>query len=265
MASCSAYACGFHKADPFPLPPMQDYNDEIRQAQLQELTYLNGGSENADVPVVRGKSALRTRGVPAPTISRWAQRADGPWLWLAEGGAIAVLMLPFPGDGSASVPGFPFIAASVLPHPTQPSLPAPIQSEGPSSVRSDVLPPGLTSLSGFPCSWKKAHTSDVRSRHLALPHPIFPPAPSHSGHTGPKPFCSSNGPGCLLPSPLHSVPSGSACSPGVQLLLLALHSPPTEPPPMAVPGPALLTAPCLGCSVAFTEWNLPLYLFTFHW
>ncbi|XP_036904492.1 KH domain-containing, RNA-binding, signal transduction-associated protein 3 isoform X3 [Sturnira hondurensis] len=47
-----------------------DYNDEIRQAQLQELTYLNGGSENADVPVVRGKSALRTRGVPTPTISR---------------------------------------------------------------------------------------------------------------------------------------------------------------------------------------------------
>ncbi|XP_054446080.1 KH domain-containing, RNA-binding, signal transduction-associated protein 3 isoform X4 [Pteronotus mesoamericanus] len=47
-----------------------DYNDEIRQAQLQELTYLNGGSENADVPVVRGKSALRTRGVPTPTITR---------------------------------------------------------------------------------------------------------------------------------------------------------------------------------------------------
>ncbi|KAK7813336.1 hypothetical protein U0070_015533 [Myodes glareolus] len=47
-----------------------DYNDEIRQAQLQELTYLNGGSENADVPVVRGKSTLRTRGVTTPAISR---------------------------------------------------------------------------------------------------------------------------------------------------------------------------------------------------
>ncbi|CDQ75085.1 unnamed protein product [Oncorhynchus mykiss] len=32
-----------------------DYNDEIRQAQLQELTYLNGGSEDAKVPAVRGK------------------------------------------------------------------------------------------------------------------------------------------------------------------------------------------------------------------
>ncbi|MBV96297.1 KH domain-containing, RNA-binding, signal transduction-associated protein 3, partial [Eschrichtius robustus] len=47
-----------------------DYNDEIRQAQLQELTYLNGGSENADVPVVRGKPTLRTRGVPTPAITR---------------------------------------------------------------------------------------------------------------------------------------------------------------------------------------------------
>ncbi|XP_048214405.1 KH domain-containing, RNA-binding, signal transduction-associated protein 3 [Perognathus longimembris pacificus] len=47
-----------------------DYNDEIRQAQLQELTYLNGGSENADVPVVRGKPALRTRGVATPAVTR---------------------------------------------------------------------------------------------------------------------------------------------------------------------------------------------------
>lgn len=49
---------------------VQDYNDEIRQAQLQELTYLNGGSENADVPVVRGKSTLRTRGVTTTAITR---------------------------------------------------------------------------------------------------------------------------------------------------------------------------------------------------
>nr|XP_023401802.1 KH domain-containing, RNA-binding, signal transduction-associated protein 3 isoform X2 [Loxodonta africana] len=48
----------------------KDYNDEIRQAQLQELTYLNGGSENADVPVVRGKAPLRTRGVPTPAVTR---------------------------------------------------------------------------------------------------------------------------------------------------------------------------------------------------
>lgn len=45
---------------------VQDYNDEIRQAQLQELTYLNGGSEDAKVPSVRGKSAARGRGTPAP-------------------------------------------------------------------------------------------------------------------------------------------------------------------------------------------------------
>ncbi|XP_029514282.1 KH domain-containing, RNA-binding, signal transduction-associated protein 3-like isoform X1 [Oncorhynchus nerka] len=44
-----------------------DYNDEIRQAQLQELTYLNGGSEDAKVPAVRGKlPAARGRGTPAP-------------------------------------------------------------------------------------------------------------------------------------------------------------------------------------------------------
>ncbi|XP_005754117.1 KH domain-containing, RNA-binding, signal transduction-associated protein 3 [Pundamilia nyererei] len=44
----------------------KDYNDEIRQAQLQELTYLNGGSEDAKVPSVRGKSAARGRGTPVP-------------------------------------------------------------------------------------------------------------------------------------------------------------------------------------------------------
>uniref|UniRef100_A0A8C6MDH5 KH RNA binding domain containing, signal transduction associated 3 n=1 Tax=Nothobranchius furzeri TaxID=105023 RepID=A0A8C6MDH5_NOTFU len=44
----------------------KDYNDEIRQAQLQELTYLNGGSEDAKVPSVRGKSSTRGRGTPVP-------------------------------------------------------------------------------------------------------------------------------------------------------------------------------------------------------
>lgn len=58
----------------------QDYNDEIRQAQLQELTYLNGGSENADAPVARGKTALRARGAPAPAVTRWARhRPRAPW------------------------------------------------------------------------------------------------------------------------------------------------------------------------------------------
>uniref|UniRef100_A0A4W5QEW2 Uncharacterized protein n=1 Tax=Hucho hucho TaxID=62062 RepID=A0A4W5QEW2_9TELE len=49
-----------------------DYNDEIRQAQLQELTYLNGGSEDAKVPAVRGKlPAARGRGTPAPGPIRY--------------------------------------------------------------------------------------------------------------------------------------------------------------------------------------------------
>ncbi|KAJ4922398.1 hypothetical protein JOQ06_013957, partial [Pogonophryne albipinna] len=47
-----------------------DYNDEIRQAQLQELTFLNGGSEDAKVPSVRGKSAVRARGTPVPGLPR---------------------------------------------------------------------------------------------------------------------------------------------------------------------------------------------------
>lgn len=50
---------------------LQDYNDEIRQAQLQELTYLNGGSEDAKVPAVRGKPVARGRGTPAPGPLRY--------------------------------------------------------------------------------------------------------------------------------------------------------------------------------------------------
>uniref|UniRef100_A0A6I8NKF3 KH RNA binding domain containing, signal transduction associated 3 n=1 Tax=Ornithorhynchus anatinus TaxID=9258 RepID=A0A6I8NKF3_ORNAN len=48
----------------------KDYNDEIRQAQLQELTYLNGGSESTEVPLARGKPLLRARGGPAPVLTR---------------------------------------------------------------------------------------------------------------------------------------------------------------------------------------------------
>lgn len=50
---------------------VQDYNDEIRQAQLQELTYLNGGSEDAKVPAARGKTSTRGRGTPAPGPHRY--------------------------------------------------------------------------------------------------------------------------------------------------------------------------------------------------
>ncbi|XP_032466171.1 KH domain-containing, RNA-binding, signal transduction-associated protein 3 isoform X1 [Phocoena sinus] len=65
-----AYARMGHALEEIKKFLIPDYNDEIRQAQLQELTYLNGGSENTDVPVVRGKPTLRTRGVPTPAITR---------------------------------------------------------------------------------------------------------------------------------------------------------------------------------------------------
>eukprot|EP00069_Balaena_mysticetus_P006866 bmy_18912T0 len=61
-----AYARMGHALEEIKKFPIPDYNDEIRQAQLQEVTYLNGGPENADVPVV----TLRTRGVPTPAITR---------------------------------------------------------------------------------------------------------------------------------------------------------------------------------------------------
>ncbi|XP_058132066.1 KH domain-containing, RNA-binding, signal transduction-associated protein 3 isoform X3 [Dasypus novemcinctus] len=65
-----AYARMGHALEEIKKFLIPDYNDEIRQAQLQELTYLNGGSENADVPVVRGKPPLRTRGVPSTAVTR---------------------------------------------------------------------------------------------------------------------------------------------------------------------------------------------------
>ncbi|KAJ6661543.1 hypothetical protein lerEdw1_014453 [Lerista edwardsae] len=65
-----AYARMGHALEEIKKFLIPDYNDEIRQAQLQELTYLNGGSENAEVPVIRGKPPLRARGVPAPALAR---------------------------------------------------------------------------------------------------------------------------------------------------------------------------------------------------
>ncbi|XP_011515101.1 KH domain-containing, RNA-binding, signal transduction-associated protein 3 isoform X7 [Homo sapiens] len=73
-----AYARMGHALEEIKKFLIPDYNDEIRQAQLQELTYLNGGSENADVPVVRGKPTLRTRGVPAPAITRIPAQNEYP-------------------------------------------------------------------------------------------------------------------------------------------------------------------------------------------
>lgn len=67
-----AYARMGHALEEIKKFLIPDYNDEIRQAQLQELTYLNGGSENEDVPVVvvRGKQSVRARGAPATALSR---------------------------------------------------------------------------------------------------------------------------------------------------------------------------------------------------
>ncbi|XP_045874838.1 KH domain-containing, RNA-binding, signal transduction-associated protein 3 isoform X2 [Meles meles] len=73
-----AYARMGHALEEIKKFLIPDYNDEIRQAQLQELTYLNGGSENADVPVVRGKPTLRTRGVPTPSITRTMMMGTAP-------------------------------------------------------------------------------------------------------------------------------------------------------------------------------------------
>ncbi|XP_075437937.1 KH domain-containing, RNA-binding, signal transduction-associated protein 3 [Ascaphus truei] len=65
-----AYARMGHALEEIKKFLIPDYNDEIRHAQLQELTYLNGESEDAEVPVVRGKPPLRARGVPVPSMAR---------------------------------------------------------------------------------------------------------------------------------------------------------------------------------------------------
>ncbi|KAK9403022.1 KH domain-containing RNA-binding signal transduction-associated protein 3 [Crotalus adamanteus] len=65
-----AYARMGHALEEIKKFLIPDYNDEIRQAQLQELTYLNGGSDNTEVPVVRGKPPLRTRGGLSPALAR---------------------------------------------------------------------------------------------------------------------------------------------------------------------------------------------------
>ncbi|MGH0131886.1 UNVERIFIED_CONTAM: hypothetical protein FKN15_076756, partial [Acipenser sinensis] len=65
-----AYARMGHALDEIKKFLIPDYNDEIRQAQLQELTYLNGGSEDAEVPAVRGKPIARGRGTPTPGLPR---------------------------------------------------------------------------------------------------------------------------------------------------------------------------------------------------
>ncbi|KAM8967446.1 KH domain-containing, RNA-binding, signal transduction-associated protein 3 [Pelodytes ibericus] len=65
-----AYARMGHALEEIKKFLIPDYNDEIRQAQLQELTYLNGGPESAEVPLSRGKPPMRARGVPVPALAR---------------------------------------------------------------------------------------------------------------------------------------------------------------------------------------------------
>ncbi|CAM9336311.1 unnamed protein product [Lampetra planeri] len=56
-----AYARMGHALEEIKKFLIPDYNDEIRQAQLQELTYLNGGSEDAKVPSLIACDALCAR------------------------------------------------------------------------------------------------------------------------------------------------------------------------------------------------------------
>ncbi|MED6271561.1 hypothetical protein CHARACLAT_021549 [Characodon lateralis] len=72
-----AYARMGHALEEIKKFLIPDYNDEIRQAQLQELTYLNGGSEDAKVPSVRGKSTTRGRGTPVPGPPRCSPSPSG--------------------------------------------------------------------------------------------------------------------------------------------------------------------------------------------
>ncbi|XP_056597531.1 KH domain-containing, RNA-binding, signal transduction-associated protein 3 isoform X2 [Triplophysa dalaica] len=65
-----AYARMGHALEEIKKFLIPDYNDEIRHAQLQELTYLNGASEDAKVPAVRGKTSTRARGTPAAGAHR---------------------------------------------------------------------------------------------------------------------------------------------------------------------------------------------------
>ncbi|XP_069778340.1 KH domain-containing, RNA-binding, signal transduction-associated protein 3-like isoform X3 [Narcine bancroftii] len=64
-----AYARMGHALDEVKKFLIPDYNDEIRQQQLQELSYLNGTPESPETPSVRGKP-VRGRGAIAPALTR---------------------------------------------------------------------------------------------------------------------------------------------------------------------------------------------------
>lgn len=82
-----AYARMGHALEEIKKFLIPDYNDEIRQAQLQELTYLNGGSEDAKVPAVRGKTVARARGTPVPGPPRTRGGVPPPHAAVPRGAA----------------------------------------------------------------------------------------------------------------------------------------------------------------------------------
>lgn len=82
-----AYARMGHALEEIKKFLIPDYNDEIRQAQLQELTYLNGGSEDAKVPAVRGKTVTRARGTPVPGPPRSRGGVPPPHAAMPRGAA----------------------------------------------------------------------------------------------------------------------------------------------------------------------------------
>ncbi|XP_061598250.1 KH domain-containing, RNA-binding, signal transduction-associated protein 3 [Cololabis saira] len=81
-----AYARMGHALEEIKKFLIPDYNDEIRQAQLQELTYLNG-SEDAKVPAVRGKSVVRGRGTAAAGLTRTRGGVPPPHAAVPRGAA----------------------------------------------------------------------------------------------------------------------------------------------------------------------------------
>ncbi|KAF3833550.1 hypothetical protein F7725_024754 [Dissostichus mawsoni] len=73
-----AYARMGHALEEIKKFLIPDYNDEIRQAQLQELTFLNGGSEDAKVPSDSRRSPPLHAAVPRGAAPRGAPPSRAP-------------------------------------------------------------------------------------------------------------------------------------------------------------------------------------------
>ncbi|XP_056154759.1 KH domain-containing, RNA-binding, signal transduction-associated protein 3 [Lampris incognitus] len=119
-----AYARMGHALEEIKKFLIPDYNDEIRQAQLQELTYLNGASEDAKVPSVRGKPASRGRGTPVPGPPR--SRGGVPPLHAAVPRGAAPRGAPLSRAPSSRGRGVPAQRGRGAPPPTGYRPPPPI-------------------------------------------------------------------------------------------------------------------------------------------